>query len=125
MTRLSAFWLACSFVAGFFLVGLPYRAPGGDYLGVPMVLALASLAAMAMMLVVGEVASSRRAWFTMALCLPAVVLTRSIADVVGGEAPPELLPFELVLALLVSGVAVLPGALAGDLSQRLQNRGPS
>lgn len=122
MIRRSTLWLACAFVAGFFLVGLPYRAPNSDYLGVPMMLALASLAAMAMMLVVGEVASPRRAWLTMALCTPAAAFAGIIADMTLDPASHHLWPFELVLALVVGALAVAPGAFAGLLSQRLQNR---
>lgn len=124
MIRRSTLWLACAFVAGFFLVGLPHWAPSARFLDPPMILALAGLAAMAMMLVVGEVASAPRAWLIMALCMPTAAIAGIIEDVARDPTSHHLWPFELVVALMLGGFAVAPGAFAGLFSQRLQNRDP-
>lgn len=121
MFRRKAIPLLAAFVAGFFLVGLPHWLPPYDRYGFAepaMISALAGLAAIAMMLVVGEVASPRRAWLTMSLCLPAAVLARAVA-----EGWRDIGPLEFLLAIVVGGAAVLPGALAGAFSLRLQSRG--
>ena len=124
MIRRSTLWLACAFVAGLFLVGLPHWAPSAKFLDLRMISALAGLAAMAMMLVVGEVASLRRAWLIMALCLPTAVLAGIAVDMTRDPASHQLWPFELVVAVILGAFAVAPGAFAGQFSQRLQNRDP-
>lgn len=121
MFRRKAIPLLAAFVAGFFLVGLPHWSPSYDHGGFAdpaMISALAGLAAIAMMLVVGEVAPPRRAWLTMGLCLPSAELAGAIT-----EGWRDSVPLEFLLAILVGAAAALPGALAGAFSLRLQSRG--
>lgn len=124
MIRRSAPWLAAAFLAGVFLVGLPHWMPPSDHRGFgdpSMLCALAGLAAIAMMLVVGEIAPAWRAWLVMSLCLPVA----AFAGVMMAPPSHDLWPLELAFSLGVGALAVLPGVLAGSLSRRLQQRGGS
>lgn len=121
MLRRKTPWLAAAFVAGVFLVGLPHWAAPADRGGLDpqMIAGLAGIAALAMMLVVGQVASAPRAWVVMASCLPAAVLIRMLGEPVSHT----LWPLDLALAFAVAVAAVLPGAVAGAIAHRLQSRG--
>jgi len=118
----AAVLLPLAFVAGTLLVGwphwhLPYRQAElpGSVLG-PGLLALALIA---MLLVGMRLATMRQALVTTLACLPAAVIGRVVFDVAGDPTSHNLWPFELVLAVLVGAVAVLPGIGFGLLLRRL------
>lgn len=117
-------WLVFAFIAGMCLAGLPnWLAPynRGGLIDPLMVAGLAGLSAMAMMLVVGGIASPLRAWLTMGSCLPLAVAARVVVETARDPAGPDYWPLQIVVAIAVGAAAALPGAFAGLLSQRLQN----
>ncbi|MDQ8756082.1 hypothetical protein RCO27_07545 [Sphingosinicella sp. LHD-64] len=121
MVRRSILGLIAAFLVGFFLVGLPHwsssdRSQGFD--DPAMIAGLAGLSMVAMMLVVGQIATVRIAWLTMSLCLPAAVAVRLALE---ASALP-FWPVAIGLAAATGIAAILPGLLAGRLAQRLQSR---
>jgi hypothetical protein len=120
-------WLAFAFVAGLFLAGLPNWIAPYNRAGLfdpLMIVGLAGLAALAMMLVVGGIASPARAWATMAQCLPLAVAARIAVERLREPASHDLWTLEIPVAILVGSLAVLPGIAAGRFVQRLQNSRP-
>lgn len=123
MVRRLPIGLVAAFLVGFLLVGLPQWSPSGDRVGLDdptMIAGLAGLAVIAMMMIVGQMASPTRSWTVMALCLPVAVAAR-----IGAAADPVLPGPSLVeigVALAVGGAAVAPGIVAGQLVRRLQGR---
>lgn len=112
-------WLLLAFTAGLCLAGMPgWIAPrdSGGLLDPLLVAGLAGLSALAMMLVVGGIASPLRAWAVMASCLPAVAAVRATTQmpvVLSGAG-------DIGLAALVGVAVVAPGILGGWFAQRLQ-----
>ena len=123
MVRRLPIGLVAAFLVGFLLVGLPqWSAPGGRVgLDDPaMIAGLAGLAVIAMMLIVGQMASPARSWAVMTLCLPVAVATRIAA--VADPVMPGVSVIGIGVALAVGGMAVAPGILVGQLVRRVQGR---
>ena len=119
-------WLIAAFVAGCVLVGLPQWTPPYNRNGLDdpgMIAALGGLAAMTMMLVVGQVASPRCAWLVMAFCLPVAAAARVAVETAADRASHNFWPIELAVAVALGAFAVLPGVLLGTFTRRMQTRG--
>lgn len=118
------FLLACAFLAGLCLAGLPQWLAFDDGIGFldPLAIAgLAGLSALAMMLVAAGIATPMRAWLLLAPCLPLAVAAGIALAIARDAAPRDMWALEFAAALVVGVVAVLPGILAGRFARYLQN----
>ncbi len=119
MTRRRMPWLILAFAAGLCLAGMPsWMAPynRGGLLDPLMITGLAGLSALAMMLIVGGIASPLRVWAVMAFCPPVAASVRAAMEM---PAIP-VWAGDIGLAALVGATVVAPGILAGRIAQRLQ-----
>jgi uncharacterized membrane protein YhaH (DUF805 family) len=69
----------------------------------------------------GRARPGRIFWVTLA-AFPVAVMIRVIIETVKDPTDHNLWPFELVIAALVSLIAVVPGLLVGALVRRLKER---
>ena len=128
MLNWKSLWLLPAFVAVFFLVGIPFWNIPYSKVSVPNSLVapgLVGLIAFSLILTVFEVASLRRIFVVMSLCLPALVYARVEVETGRDPTSHNLWPFEIVLALLLGIICVLPALLIGKFALRWVRKGAS
>jgi CDP-diglyceride synthetase len=116
------YWLAAAFVAGFFVIGLPYWQIPYAKVSLPSTLYGPGL------LVVGVLAAVARAWgkarlravvLVVGASVPAPILARIVAETSKDPTSHNLWPFEVIIAVMIGALCSLAGALAGSLLARL------
>lgn len=125
MIRRVPIGLVAAFLVGFLLTGLPHWSLPGDGVGPtdPGTMAgLAGLTVIAMMLIVGQMATPQRSWLVMALCYPAAVAAPLVIAAPTATGAHALWPLDLTFALAAGAAAVAPGILAGCYAHRLQSQ---
>lgn len=128
MPNLKSFWLLPAFATAFFLIGIPFWDIPYSQVSVPNSLVaprLISLVALTVILTVFEVASLRRILVVMSLCLPVVVYARVEVETGRDPTSHNLWPFEVVFALFLGVICVLPAVLIGKLALRWISKGAS
>jgi hypothetical protein len=126
MPNLKSLWLLPAFVAAFFLIGIPFWDIPYSQVSVPNSLVapgLIGLVALTVILTVFEVASLRRIFVVMSLCLPVVVYARVEVETGRDPTSHNLWPFEVVFALVLGVICVLPALLIGKLAIRWIRKG--
>lgn len=105
-------WLAAAFLAGVFLSGVQYWLLPYRQAELPVAVmgpGLLALPAIAATLVATRVAAPRRVLLVMLACLPCAILLRVAVETWRDPTSHNLWPFEVVMAILVGLLAVLPG----------------
>ena len=123
MTDRRSLWLGGGFLAGLLLTGIPYwRLPyNADFFADPLLLlGFAGLGVATAMLVYSAIARLAPTFWAMLAAFPAAVAIRVAVEVSSDPTDHNLWPFELVIAAIVSLIAVLPGLLVGFLLRRLR-----
>jgi hypothetical protein len=119
------FRLALGFAAGLFLTGIPYwRLPyNADVFSDPFLRSgFVGLAAATALLAASGSARPGRIFWVMLGAFPLAVMIRVIIDTAKDPTDHNLWPFELIIAAIVSLVAVVPGLLAGLVIRRMRER---
>lgn len=120
------YWWQPGFALAFFAVGVPYWLIPYKKLNLPDALLGAELIvvfAVAALVRVYSGKSFLRVVVVMGAAVPAVVMTRVVVDGILDYSAHNLWPFEVVIAILVSGAVAVPGALAGSVVLWLARRG--
>ena len=126
MPNLKSLWLLPAFVAAFFLIGIPFWDIPYSQVSVPnslVALGLIGLVVLTVILTAFEVASLRRIFVIMSLCLPVVVYARVEIETGRDPTSHNLWPFEVVFALFLGVICVLPAVLVGKLALRWIRKG--
>jgi len=103
-------------------VGVPYWLTSYDQLNLPDGVLGAGLLVVVAAAALARAAGGRPFWrvlTVMGSAVPAVVMMRVIVDVFRDSTSHNLWPFELVIAVVVGGVAALAGTLLGSLMSLL------
>ena len=104
MPNLKSLWLLPAFVAAFLLIGSPFWDIPYSQVSVPNSLVapgLIGLVVLTVFLTAFEVASPRRIFLIMSLCLPVVVYARVEVETGRDPTSHNLWPFEVVFALFL------------------------
>ncbi|MEO3474454.1 hypothetical protein AAFN86_21490 [Roseomonas sp. CAU 1739] len=116
MRPTAPFWLTAAFIVGVFLSGMQYWLLSYRQAELPVAVmgpGLLALPVIAAALVAARVAAPRRALVVMMSCLPCAIILRVVAETWRDPTSHNLWPFEVVMAILVGLVAVLPGVGIG------------
>jgi hypothetical protein len=121
------YWWFPGFAAVFLVVGVPYWSIPYGKLDLPDALLSVGLLVVAAAAALTRVVSGRRsvrvAW-AIGAAVPTVVAARVVADALRDPTSHNLWPFELVIAMVLGGVAAAAGALIGSAVSRVWRRGP-
>ena len=122
MAERGTIWLASGFAAGLLLMGipfwrLPYNHQGFTYPG--LILGMIALGVVTAGLAAASPARLRSIFWTMLAAFPAAVAIRVAVEVAQDPTDHNLWPFEIVYALVVSSVAVVPGLAVGALVRKV------
>jgi len=120
------YWWQPGFALAFFAVGVPYWLIPYNKLNLPSALLGAELVVVFAVAALARVYSGKsflRVVVVMGSAVPAVVMARVVVDGVLDYSAHNLWPFEVVIAILVSGAVAVPGALAGSVVLWLSRRG--
>jgi hypothetical protein len=118
MQPIAVYWLAASFVAGFFAVGIPYWQVPYAKVALPNTLYGTGL------LVVGLLAAAASAFgkarllaviLVVGAAVPGPILARIGADTTKDPTSHNLWPFEFIIAAVLGALCSSAGALVGSL----------
>lgn len=115
--------LIVGLIAGLLLTGLPYwRLPySADFLAdTPVRIGFAGLALIAALLAATGAARPGRIVKLMLIPYPLAVALRVAVEVAADPTSHNLWPFELVFAVLLSALLVVPGVVVGTLVRRVR-----
>jgi len=120
------YWWQPGFALAFFAVGVPYWLIPYNKLNLPDALLGVELVVVFAVAALARLYSGKsflRVAMVMGAAVPAVIMARVVVDGVLDYSAHNLWPFELVIAILVSAVVAVPGALAGSVLLWLSPRG--
>lgn len=119
------YWWMPGFAAAFFAVGVQYWWIPYGKVNLPEAVigyGLLILSIAAMLARVYSEKSLLRVTMVMGLAVPAVVAVRVALEVARDATSHNLWPLEIIIAVVVGGMAALSGALAGSVVLRLLRR---
>jgi len=119
------YWWQPGFTAAFFTVGVPYWLIPYNTLNLPDSVLSAGLLVVIAAAALARLFSGRHFWRVVAVMgsvVPAVIMVRVVVDGLRDSTSHNLWPFEVVIAVVVGGVAALAGTLVGSVVLRLSRR---